>query len=185
VAEDESDVPRSLHNIVVSIHAIATFHALNDYLRPRVSGILASAHRSQLQASVSPSSMNSCANAKPHAESSKAYPIATSDSNNGTTDGQSPPNSASSITRRRSQRLKTKTTGENNAPIDGSTENDEENSHDPDETQLLQPTEALDELTDDELDGGLLGTNLETDDAVADKTVNLSVLDGNHDYGNS
>ncbi|KAG6909327.1 hypothetical protein DXG01_000927 [Tephrocybe rancida] len=40
VAEDDPDVPRSLHNIVVSIHAIATFQALHDYLRPRVAGLL-------------------------------------------------------------------------------------------------------------------------------------------------
>ncbi|KAF8160476.1 hypothetical protein K438DRAFT_309781 [Mycena galopus ATCC 62051] len=42
VAGDESDVPRNLHNIVVSIHAIATFQALHDYLRPRVAGLLGS-----------------------------------------------------------------------------------------------------------------------------------------------
>ncbi|SCZ87897.1 BZ3500_MvSof-1268-A1-R1_Chr2-3g05365 [Microbotryum saponariae] len=36
VAEDGSDVPRSCSNIVVSIHAIATFQAFNDYLRPRI-----------------------------------------------------------------------------------------------------------------------------------------------------
>ncbi|KAE9398555.1 hypothetical protein BT96DRAFT_957548 [Gymnopus androsaceus JB14] len=40
VAEDDSGVPRNLHNIVVSIHAIATFQALHDYLRPRVAGLL-------------------------------------------------------------------------------------------------------------------------------------------------
>jgi E3 ubiquitin-protein ligase TRIP12 len=32
-----SDIPKSCTNITVSIHAIATFQALNDYLRPRVS----------------------------------------------------------------------------------------------------------------------------------------------------
>ncbi|SGZ20511.1 BQ5605_C021g09283 [Microbotryum silenes-dioicae] len=36
VAEDGSDLPRSCSNIVVSIHAIATFQAFNDYLRPRI-----------------------------------------------------------------------------------------------------------------------------------------------------
>lgn len=42
VAEDGSDTPRGCNNIIVSIHAIATFQALNDYLRPRLSGILSS-----------------------------------------------------------------------------------------------------------------------------------------------
>ncbi|KAG9090716.1 Ubiquitin fusion degradation protein 4 [Ceratobasidium sp. UAMH 11750] len=41
VAEEGTDAPRSCSNIVVSIHAIATFQALNDYLRPRVAGALA------------------------------------------------------------------------------------------------------------------------------------------------
>ncbi|KAM0786305.1 hypothetical protein ACM66B_001783 [Microbotryomycetes sp. NB124-2] len=36
VAEDGSDIPKSCSNIVVSIHAIATFQAFNDYLRPRI-----------------------------------------------------------------------------------------------------------------------------------------------------
>jgi E3 ubiquitin-protein ligase TRIP12 len=45
VAGEDSDIPRNLHNIVVSIHAIATFQALHDYLRPRVSGLLSSGSR--------------------------------------------------------------------------------------------------------------------------------------------
>ncbi|KAI9769081.1 MAG: Ubiquitin fusion degradation protein 4 [Geoglossum simile] len=37
VADDSSDIPRPYRNIMVSIHAIATFKALDDYLRPRIS----------------------------------------------------------------------------------------------------------------------------------------------------
>lgn len=36
-AEAESDIPSSYRDITVSIHAIATFKALDDYLRPRIS----------------------------------------------------------------------------------------------------------------------------------------------------
>lgn len=36
VADDESDIPRSFRTIVVHIHAIATFKALDDWLRPRI-----------------------------------------------------------------------------------------------------------------------------------------------------
>lgn len=36
VAEDDSGIPKSYRNIMVSIHAIATFKALDDYLRPRM-----------------------------------------------------------------------------------------------------------------------------------------------------
>ena len=42
---EDSDIPRNLSNIVVRIHAIATFQALHDYLRPRVSGLLSSSSR--------------------------------------------------------------------------------------------------------------------------------------------
>ena len=45
MASEDSDIPRNLSNIVVSIHAIATFQALHDYLRPRVSGLLSSSSR--------------------------------------------------------------------------------------------------------------------------------------------
>ncbi len=36
-AEPESDIPAGYRDITVSIHAIATFKALDDYLRPRIS----------------------------------------------------------------------------------------------------------------------------------------------------
>ena len=37
VADEGADVPRPYRNVMVSIHAIATFKALDDYLRPRMS----------------------------------------------------------------------------------------------------------------------------------------------------
>ncbi|KAF2485435.1 hypothetical protein BDY17DRAFT_293599 [Neohortaea acidophila] len=37
VADEASGIPRPYRNIMVSIHAIATFKALDDYLRPRIS----------------------------------------------------------------------------------------------------------------------------------------------------
>ncbi|TVY22765.1 putative ubiquitin fusion degradation protein, partial [Lachnellula hyalina] len=37
VAPESSEIPRHYRNIMVSIHAIATFKALDDYLRPRIS----------------------------------------------------------------------------------------------------------------------------------------------------
>jgi len=47
VASDQADMPKSLANVIVSIHAIATFQALNDYLRPRVMSALAAEERSR------------------------------------------------------------------------------------------------------------------------------------------
>ena len=37
IAEDDSEIPRAYRNLMISIHAIANFKALDDYLRPRVS----------------------------------------------------------------------------------------------------------------------------------------------------
>ncbi|CAG9988517.1 unnamed protein product [Clonostachys byssicola] len=37
VADDDSDIPRPYRSIMVSIHAIATFKSLDEYLRPRIS----------------------------------------------------------------------------------------------------------------------------------------------------
>jgi E3 ubiquitin-protein ligase TRIP12 len=39
-AEDPADVPKSCQSLMVSIHAIAPFSALEDYLKPRIAGIL-------------------------------------------------------------------------------------------------------------------------------------------------
>ncbi|KAL9126298.1 MAG: hypothetical protein Q9217_004624 [Psora testacea] len=36
MSEDQADIPRSYNNLTISIHAIATFKALDDYLRPRI-----------------------------------------------------------------------------------------------------------------------------------------------------
>ncbi|KAL9610178.1 MAG: hypothetical protein Q9167_005106 [Letrouitia subvulpina] len=37
IADNDSDIPRPYKNMMISIHAIATFKALDDYLRPRIS----------------------------------------------------------------------------------------------------------------------------------------------------
>jgi E3 ubiquitin-protein ligase TRIP12 len=47
VASDNSGIPRTVANVVVSIHAIATFSSFNDYLRPRVASALAAEERSK------------------------------------------------------------------------------------------------------------------------------------------
>lgn len=45
VATENSGIPRSVANVVVSIHAIATFSSFNDYLRPRVASAIAAEER--------------------------------------------------------------------------------------------------------------------------------------------
>ena len=120
VAEEGSDIPRNCSNIIVSIHAIATFQALNDYLRPRVSGLLGGIGGSRLSgmlAALAASGIPAGALARTGAglvagnpgesSTSQAHPPAT-----GTSTGMSAPASApaessaaAGIARRRSLRL--------------------------------------------------------------------------------
>ncbi|KAK0533902.1 Ubiquitin fusion degradation protein 4 [Tilletia horrida] len=56
VAEDSTDIPRSCHQVVVTIHAIASFQSLNDYLRPKIAASAGSSSGSGLSAGASGSS---------------------------------------------------------------------------------------------------------------------------------
>ena len=98
IATEGSDVPKALNNIVVSIHAIATFQALHDYLRPRISGLLNS---SRIFAALT-GSLSS-------ASSSRAQPPA-----QGSTKPSETGTNESGPTRRRSLRLSAKKDAQNN-----------------------------------------------------------------------
>ncbi|EUC59067.1 E3 ubiquitin protein ligase [Rhizoctonia solani AG-3 Rhs1AP] len=110
VAEEGTDAPRSCSNIVVSIHAIATFQALNDYLRPRVAGALAgmgaggSRLSGVLAAFAAAAGLPAGALSRVAAGSSGAGPSSTSAAA-GSSAGST---SAPTIGRRRSQLLKAK-----------------------------------------------------------------------------
>lgn len=113
VAAEDSDIPRNLSNIIVSIHAIATFQALHDYLRPRVAGIMSGTSRlsgmlAALAASgLAGSSRASLADPQPNASKPPSPPTesnAAASSSAGPADGSV----SASIARRRSQRLSAK-----------------------------------------------------------------------------
>ena len=55
VAGNDSAIPQNLHNIVVSIHAIATFQSRHNYLRPRVADLLSSSRLSGMFAALTAS----------------------------------------------------------------------------------------------------------------------------------
>ena len=118
MADDDSDIPRNLHNIVVSIHAIATFQALHDYLRPRVSGLLSGGSRlsgmlAALAASgFSPGGSLSTAAAAAAEELRQSISAARNPAPP-TAEGGAAEASSSTITRRRSQRLSAKKSGTN------------------------------------------------------------------------
>ena len=99
MAAEDSDIPRNLSNIVVSIHAIATFQALHDYLRPRVAGLMAGGSRlSSMLAALAASGLAPGSSAGFPSEPPKP---STSES----------ASAGATIARRRSQRLSAKKSG--------------------------------------------------------------------------
>ncbi|QRV73957.1 HECT-domain (ubiquitin-transferase) [Ceratobasidium sp. AG-Ba] len=118
VAEEGTDAPRSCTNIVVSIHAIATFQALNDYLRPRVAGASAgmglggSRLSGVLAAFAAAAGLPAGALGRVASGASASASASGPGASSGATGGSSAP----TIGRRRSQRLKAK---DNTTSADG------------------------------------------------------------------
>jgi len=202
VAGDESDIPRNLHNIVVSIHAIATFQALHDYLRPRVAGLLGSGSRlSGMFAALAASGFVGSSSSKASgdgtvASSAKSNPAA--ESSSGTATSSSP-----TVQRRRSQRLAkqgtsttpsadhlmdaddSSTSGKNPATSDAATSpSSEPTTNQSIATEpapgdaLVEPELHADFSDEDDLDAEVFDDEVDSENAVADKTINLSVAEG-------
>lgn len=178
-AVDSSDVPRSLQNIVVSIHAIATFQALHDYLRPRVAGLLGSGSRlSGMLAALAASGFGG-ANTRALAEelSQASQPTAPPTEDNRTTI------SGNTVTRRRSQRLSAKQSAVIDSAAAGSSSAQTEtaSAQFPDVGNTMDTamdTDLAADFTDDELDADAFDDDMDTDNSVTEKTINLSVAEG-------
>ncbi|KAI0794507.1 hypothetical protein C8Q74DRAFT_1365946 [Fomes fomentarius] len=189
VAAEESDIPRNLSNIVVSIHAIATFQALHDYLRPRVSGLLSSTSRlSGMLAALAASGL-----APP--SSRFALPELSSRPSAVEASGAASSSASATVNRRRSLRLSAKKTSTSASdataePQSASTAGGAEGSSAPTASDVAEseapepaPSETVvndDEFaadfTDDEVD--VDAEVIEEDDpdnSMADRTINVSV----------
>ncbi|KAI0272306.1 hypothetical protein BC834DRAFT_1030472 [Gloeopeniophorella convolvens] len=174
VAAEGSDIPKSFNNIVVSIHAIATFQALHDYLRPRVSGLMFGSSRLS-------GMLAALAGVKPPEQaeaSTSAGPSAT-------------------VERRRSQRLSAKAAAAGEAPTEVEVEapagEDAGSSNPPpapSSTSAEPPASAAGEdaygdggvyaadFTDDEdVEAEVFDEDIDPESAPPEKTVNLSVND--------
>ncbi|RPD53372.1 hypothetical protein L226DRAFT_617463 [Lentinus tigrinus ALCF2SS1-7] len=189
VAAEDSDIPRNLSNIVVSIHAIATFQALHDYLRPRVSGLLSTTSRlSGMLAALAASGL-----APP--SSRFGLPELASTPKSAAAEGSVAASSSvgsASVNRRRSLRLSAKkasATGGDSAdqPAEGESvaaaaEPAEGESvasaaePAPSET-VVNDDEFAADFTDDEVDvdAEVIEEDDDLDNPIADKTVNVSV----------
>ncbi|KAL1748215.1 hypothetical protein HDZ31DRAFT_79908 [Schizophyllum fasciatum] len=181
VADEDSDIPRNLHNIVVSIHAIATFQALHDYLRPRVSGILGRGPTSftgMLAAALAAGGLGRLRDELP---STLAPPPPAAASTSA---------SAPMIGRRRSQRLNP-TAGDGtqsvpaepaNLPTDPGASASAPVGGTPTEEAAESLANLVDtgleaDFTDDEVDAEVLDEDEDPDNSAADKTITLNVAD--------
>ncbi|KAF8576807.1 hypothetical protein K439DRAFT_1366247 [Ramaria rubella] len=193
VAEEGSDIPRNCSNIIVSIHAIATFQALNDYLRPRVSGLLGSMGGSRLSgmlAALAASGIPAGALARGGAglglgsggESSQATAPAAGSS----VSAPAPATEASTATslgRRRSLRLSAKTAS---APL-GTAPTTSASAVNPHEAPALDPPlsetavnedeDVRDEFPEDDYEAEVYDDDVEPDPSVSETTVTLNVAD--------
>ncbi|KAH7881773.1 hypothetical protein F5I97DRAFT_1945577 [Phlebopus sp. FC_14] len=181
IADDDSDIPRNLQNMVVSIHAIATFQALNDYLRPRVAGLLSSGRLSNMLAALAASGFgpSSVSRTPPEGEAQSSHAANTTPSQPASSEAPAP---STEIRRRRSQRLRAKTGALDLAPdssssvptglapaLPGSSISRREET-------MIQDTGYAAEFTDDEVDAEVFEDD-EDVDPTADKTVTLSIAD--------
>lgn len=110
VADDESDIPRNLRNMVVSIHAIATFQALNDYLRPRITGLMSTGGLPGMLAALAASGFGPATSRNPlEAPTQPSKPAESSSAPK--TASETPATGSSEVGRRRSLRLSAKNGG--------------------------------------------------------------------------
>ena len=185
---------------MVSIHAIATFQALHDYLRPRVAGLLSSSRLSGMFAALAASGFVGSTSKPASEDSSKAAKPSDSGAESSAT-------AAPAIQRRRSQRLSAKQAGSSSGEaatemngdsallMDASTSatvavSDASSTLD---TVLAPVGPALgnnvidtglsadftdDDDDDDEVDAEVFDDEVDPDTSLSEKTVTVSVVEG-------
>ncbi|KAH9944969.1 uncharacterized protein BXZ73DRAFT_38598 [Epithele typhae] len=190
MAAEDTDTPRNFSNVIVSIHAIATFQALHDYLRPRVSGVSPGARLSGMLAALAASGLTPPSSrfgfpdiAGANAESSAA---ASSSAGGG------------SVSRRRSLRLSAKkasaSAGEAGsppasasgagglgeasvtAPSDVAEGDSVASAAEPAPSEtVVNDDEFTADFTDEEVDAEIIEDVDDEENAAVDRTINVSV----------
>jgi E3 ubiquitin-protein ligase TRIP12 len=176
VAGDDSDIPKSLQNIVVSIHAIATFQALHDYLRPRVSGLLSSGSR----LSGMFAALGYVGSGLKSGDEASTKPPKLTES---TTAASA---SVQLTSRRRSQRLAKQIPGAlarsitpPNNDIISSVADGISSGAEPASSEIVAEPEFEADFSDDEnFDAEVFDDDLDRDNSISEKTITLSVAEG-------
>ena len=183
--------------MVVSIHAIATFQALHDYLRPRVAGLLSGGSRlSGMFAALAASGFVG-SSSRPSGDSASA-PVRASNATGSLDAGSA---STPSVQRRRSQRLAKQAAG--TSTTDNQNDNtaaDTRPSGDPAPSQSLNADHFVESLgsahdhalsdtvvdpdlqadftDDEEIDAEVFEEDVDPDNHVSEKTITVSVAEG-------
>ncbi|KAG6821487.1 hypothetical protein H0H93_010211 [Arthromyces matolae] len=188
VAGDDSDIPRNLHNIVVSIHAIATFEALHDYLRPRVAGLL---NGSRLQGMLA--ALAGFAGANPEASASASQSNKPPAAPAPDIHADSPPSASTTGGRRRSKRLSAKSGGgpssmetdpvatpqlaSGNSAPQATSEAGPSSLETAPSDPLIDSELQADFTDDEEIDADVFDDDVDPDQSMSEKTVMVSVAE--------
>jgi E3 ubiquitin-protein ligase TRIP12 len=183
---------------VVSIHAIATFQALHDYLRPRVAGLLSSSRLSGMFAALAASGFVGSTSKPAADDSSKAAKPTDSGA-------ESSAASAPTIQRRRSQRLSAKQAGSSSGEPATEMNADSSLLMDASTSATVAASDASSTLEavlasggsalrdnvvdsglqadftddeDDEVDAEVFDDEVDPDTSLSEKTVTVSVVEG-------
>jgi E3 ubiquitin-protein ligase TRIP12 len=171
---------------VVSIHAIATFQALHDYLRPRVAGLLGGGSRlSGMLAALAASGFTPGSASRTPGEEAPPQPPVAPPAAAAESSSAGAAASGSTITRRRSQRLSAKNAPAaegtaSDAPVAGSSSDGAVGSS----VEGGPPSNIIDsemaaEFTDEEeVDAEVFDDDVDPDNSISDKTVTLSIAEG-------
>ncbi|KAF9071607.1 hypothetical protein BDP27DRAFT_1382427 [Rhodocollybia butyracea] len=190
IAEDDSGVPRNLHNIVVSIHAIATFQALHDYLRPRVAGLLSgsSSRLSGMLAALAASGLASSSRASGSGGGSGEAAISDPPApSTGPEVSASQGNSGQRLSAKKNGSSSSAADAENapaEAPlVDANAASSSSTVDQPKMPPPPAPESAVSETADftddeeEEVDAEVFDDEVDPDNSISDKTVTLSVAE--------
>jgi E3 ubiquitin-protein ligase TRIP12 len=185
VAAEGSDIPKNFNNIVVSIHAIATFQALHDYLRPRVSGLMFSGSRLSGMLAALAGVTSSGLSATTTTTKPPDQPEASTSS--------SAAGPSATVERRRSQRLSAKSAAAlASEPASASEPGPSNPLPPPSLGSSAEPPTSLPggddgfgdnaeftaDFTDDDVEAEVFDDEMDPDNVSTEKTVTLSVADG-------
>lgn len=183
---------------MVSIHAIATFQALHDYLRPRVAGLLSSSRLSGMFAALAASGFVGSTSKPPADDSSKAA--------HSSAESSAAAAPVPSIQRRRSQRLSAKLAGSSSESATGTNADSsllmDASSSSTSAVATSNPPSTLEAVLapvepgpsdniidsglqadftddeDDEVDDEVFNDEVDPDTSLSEKTVTVSVVEG-------